>query len=155
MSDLIGSIPYENIENVRAICDGLPCSGNNPTNIQVLVDFIETPGLQRDERANAFVTLELNDPALNGVYRIKSARNTDGFRTIAIDISDANIIVKKSWTGADLSGLSGQIFFGKRSTGGATGGTVTQILNTDIGKAIGAMVLAVAAIFLLRYLLKD
>lgn len=161
MSDLIGTIPYENIESVQVTCNGQPCNlagaqyRLSPT---VKVRYLVTPGNNKPGIGilrGTYVTLDTSNPALSGIYRVAQAGTDGPHETVTLDLSDKSPIVRKAWALYDQSGLSGQIFFGKRSGTGKTGGTVTQILNTDFGRAAGAAVLAFGAILLIRYLVKD
>lgn len=157
MSALLGTIPYEHIEGIRSECGGDSCENARLlefTNMKVYVDVVNTPGNELNDSPGSFVTLETTNEFINGIYKVVRSFNNGPFRTVQIDVTNANVLARKAFKNIAGTGAQGQLYFGKRSGTGEEGGTVTQILNTDIGKAVGAIVLGAVAIILVRYLVK-
>lgn len=163
MSDLIGTIPYENVEKITATFNGgKPSSGPlrllDKLKPELNVDYVETPTLEADPKKGDFVTLAVNVNELNQIYRVKAVGRNNGLKRVTLDgqpfanDADFNRVVLND---ATLEGSQGQIFFGKRSGTGETGGLASQVLNTDFGKVAASIAGAVAVVMLIRYLIKE
>jgi len=164
MSSLLGTIPYENIQEIRLTCNGGSCITNATVSKggewqseppRMFVDYLISPSNEITPFPGSWITLETSDPMLDGIYKVKSISRNAPFDTVEIDTTPSTRDRRIAMFSNSLDEVSGQIYFGKRGTGGETGGVVTQVLNTDFGKVVGAGVLGFAAIMLIRYLVKD
>lgn len=155
----LGQVPYEHIESLVYSCDGTfnQCTsttiGRGNEAKRYFVNFLETPGNEINTPPGSWVTLSVGQEVADKIYRVKSAGVRNGYKYVELDVK--NLIAGKALKNLSTqNNIGGQIYFGKVS-GSGSGGSVTQVLNTDFGKVVAALVVGFIGIMLARYLIKD
>jgi len=176
MSSLLGTIPYENIQEIRLTCNGGSCITNATVSKggewqseppRMFVDYLISPSNEITPFPGSWITLETSDPMLDGIYKVKSISRNAPFDTVETDTTKTTLDQRIAMFSNYLYGVSGQIYFGKRRTGGTVSKGewqseppqmfVDDLISpsTDFGQVMKAAVMGIVAIMLIRYLIKD
>ena len=156
-NEIAAQIPYEQIININVALtrSGLDISAAPALNIYVnFLMTVQNQVLVQPKRGD-YITLETSVNGIDGIYRLASGVEDMGtYHRVKIDTTNFTLIQSKAFANStQLATATGRIYFGKVSAAG-TGGTLTTLFSTDLGKAVGLIAGAIVLIMLVRYLIK-
>lgn len=149
MQQAVGQIRYENVHSfVREMKFDERVGREMATGFAFI--HYDDPG-DINAKAGDTITLETSNALFNGVFPVlEVGDNRSGYKYLKVDFTGREGLSKGGlplWFRlADMAGLTGRIYFGRRNVKAANGGLATQVLNNDLYTGLLALGIFIAFI---------